>query len=687
MFKNLHFAMRKLGVGLGLLSIASSFLYAQQWEDVGGIQIVSAGGSSNNNLVVDNSGKYYLSYYDTSVGKGSVQKFDGTAWSYVGGAAGITTGTALYNSLTLDNAGNPYYTNQIGYPGSGLEVRQFTGIAWAQLANVTSGPVNYQASAVSPSDVLFTYSNYDSGTVKRYVNGSWEQVGNSGFSDGAAFAEMVIGTNDKVYTCNVANGVNVYQNSTTATASDNWTLVGGSIVDASSSGEQYYSDIAIDANNNLYVAYVSNVANGRKVNVKKFNGTTWEQLGNAYFSSGAVQYTAVAVTPTGDPYVVVSRWENDNQLRNTVYKLDAATQTWGSFGGDFVSDNAATYNDLAIDKLNKYLVLAYSQDGTRVKRISIANSAQTCTNTDPGNNPGDIGCVSFTYKGQQVSYNTVRGKDGKVWLQQNLGSTQVATSMTDEDSYGDLFQWGRWDDGHQKRNSLTSGLPTPNSPDGLTGVTSFITGSWWSANSLTDQWSANTVAGVNSTNGYDPCKVIDQDWKMPTQADWAVLQNAEVINNPTTAYSSTLKLPAAGYRGSSTGDFTFVGQRGYYWSSTPSSFGAKYFYIGTTIGNPNAGGPRGQGQSVRCVKEASSLSTSEIRLNTLGVYPNPTNGILNIKTDSIIENVQVTNVVGQIINVPFFNNQINMHGVPNGVYMVQLKLKNGQTFLKKIIKN
>lgn len=331
---------------------------------------------------------------------------------------------------------------------------------------------------------------------------------------------------------------------------------------------------------------------------------------------------------------------------------------------------------------SSFLYAQQKENGT-----SILNSSKTCSNTDPGNSPGDIGCVSFIYKGGQVSYNTVRGKDGKIWLQQNLGSVQVATSMMDEDSYGDLFQWGRWDDGHQKRNSLTTGVPTPNSPDGLGGSTSFVAGSWWSGNSLTDQWSASSLTAVNSGDGYDPCKTIGQGWKMPGQADWVALQNAEIINNPATAYSSTLKLPAAGYRGSTAGDLTFVGQRGYYWSSTPSSFGAKYFYIGTTIGNPNAGGPRGQGQSVRCIKEVSALSTSEIKLHTAGLYPNPTNGIINIKADSEIENVQVINVVGQIVNVPFNNNKINMQGIPNGVYMVQLKLKNGQTLSKKIIKN
>ena len=125
MFRDLHFAIQKIRTGLSLLTIAGNCLYAQQWENVGGVQDVSAGGSSFNNLVIDNSGNYYLSYYDVSVTKGSVQKFNGSAWSYLGGSPGVTTGTATYNSLSISpNGSSIYYTNQIGYPGSGMEVRQ-----------------------------------------------------------------------------------------------------------------------------------------------------------------------------------------------------------------------------------------------------------------------------------------------------------------------------------------------------------------------------------------------------------------------------------------------------------------------------------------------------------------------------------------------------------------------------------
>ncbi|KMQ66779.1 hypothetical protein ACM46_04555 [Chryseobacterium angstadtii] len=692
MFQNLHFAIRKIGAGLALLTIAGSYLYAQQWEDVGGVPGVSAAGSSYNNLVVDQSGNYYLSYYDTSVSKGSVQKFNGNSWSYVGGTAGITEGTATFNSLSLDGSGNIFYTNQVGYPGSGIAVRQFNGTSWTQLPKVTESSANYHASAVSPSNVLFTFAGHNSGTVQRFVNGVWEQVGNTGFSNGASFAEMVIGSNQKVYTCNVAGGVRVYENSTSATATDAWMLVGGSIVDAAASSEQYTSDIAIDGNNNLYVAYVSSSANGQKLNVKKFDGNAWVQLGQANFSDGKVQHVAITVTPSGQPFVAASRFENNDLLRNTVYKFDTYAQNWTTFGGDFISSGEAKFNDLAVDRANNYLVLAYSEDVTKVKRIPLNGTPPGCSNTDPGANAGDTGCVTFTYQGQQVTYSTVRGRDGNIWMQQNLGSSQVASAMGDEASYGDLFQWGRWDDGHQLRNSATAAPTSPNSPDGLAGVNAFIIGStsWWGVFAATDKWTASNPANVSNTTGADPCKAVGPGWKMPSQAEWGGIVGAENIANPGTAYDSYLKLPASGYRSSSSGALTFAGQRGYFWSSDTSNSGGKYLYVGSTIANPSSGAMRGQGSAVRCIKTGSALGTSDIIRNTetVGLYPNPTNGILNIKADSLIESVNVINMVGQRLNnIQFSNNQINLNGLPNGIYIVELKLKNGQVFSKKVIKN
>ncbi|WP_165851760.1 T9SS type A sorting domain-containing protein [Chryseobacterium pennipullorum] len=322
---------------------------------------------------------------------------------------------------------------------------------------------------------------------------------------------------------------------------------------------------------------------------------------------------------------------------------------------------------------------------------SLLGNNQPCNNTDPGGNPGDVGCVNFTYQGQQVSYTTVRGGDGKIWLQQNLGSANVAIAVGDEDSFGDLFQWGRWDDGHQLRNSPLTAAPGPNNPSGLSTVQgAFITGSpaWWAGFLATDTWNATNIMDAKDETSVDPCKAIGPDWKMPSQSEWAGIVSAEGISNPATAYSSHLKLPAGGSRGSGNGDFSFVGQRGYFWSSDTSGLGGKYLYIGNTIANASAGAPRGQGASVRCIKPSSSLGISETKPGNsiAGLYPNPTNGTLYIKAGSNIENVQVTNTLGQKVNILFSNDQIDMTALPDGIYLVELTLKNGQSVSKKVIK-
>ncbi len=46
----------------------------------------------------------------------------------------------------------------------------------------------------------------------------------------------------------------------------------------------------------------------------------------------------------------------------------------------------------------------------------------------------------------------------KIWLDRNLGATQVATSSTDTAAYGWLYQWGRLTDGHQIRTSTTTAI-------------------------------------------------------------------------------------------------------------------------------------------------------------------------------------------------------------------------------------
>ncbi len=236
------------------------------------------------------------------------------------------------------------------------------------------------------------------------------------------------------------------------------------------------------------------------------------------------------------------------------------------------------------------------------------------TNCNEPQQIGQTGCITFDYAGQTVTYTIVKAADGNIWLQQNLGATAVAQSASDANAFGDQFQWGRHADGHQKTTSATTtSVPSPNNPLGFSSD-EFIIGSpgWWSNPLTTDTWNAATPSAATETNGCDPCKALGNGWHVPTQAEWSSIVAQENITNIASAFQSNLKLPVAGSR-KETGSFAFVGQRGYYWSATPSTNATftKYLYYSDFIVNPDAGAVRGQGSSVRCLRAALAPSTPE----------------------------------------------------------------------------
>jgi len=315
--------------------------------------------------------------------------------------------------------------------------------------------------------------------------------------------------------------------------------------------------------------------------------------------------------------------------------------------------------------------------------LAIINFSQAQNCSEPGDTTGDTGCIEFNYKGNSVTYATVRGNDGNIWLQQNLGSDNVATAVNDEASYGDLFQWGRWADGHQNRNSAITATTTPNNPIGLeSGNANYLT-SWWSATALTDQWQANSPADATDVNGCDPCKALGEGWRLPTSTEWVAVVTGR-ITSPATALSSFLKLPGTGYRSSTDGGFTFVGARGYYWSSDTANSGGKYLYIGTASANSTSGAPRGQGAAIRCLK-VSNLSTGDFSKNKFKIYPNPTSDIITVQTDSDIENITIYNQLGQLIKSQK-ESKIDLTDVALGMYIVEINFENGQSAVQKIIK-
>jgi uncharacterized protein (TIGR02145 family) len=195
--------------------------------------------------------------------------------------------------------------------------------------------------------------------------------------------------------------------------------------------------------------------------------------------------------------------------------------------------------------------------------------------------------------------NVTNPKTGKNWIDRNLGASRVATSSTDIESYGDLYQWGRGTDGHQKRTSATT---TTRSNTDVPGNGNFII----TTNDPFDWRSPqnnNLWQGVNGIN--NPCPV---GYRIPTEAEWNTERLSWISNNAAGAYASPLKLPMAGLRLLESGSIaTDGGYGGYgrYWSSTISSANSIYLYFGSDYAgvDPTEAELRAFGFSVRCIKD------------------------------------------------------------------------------------
>ena len=181
---------------------------------------------------------------------------------------------------------------------------------------------------------------------------------------------------------------------------------------------------------------------------------------------------------------------------------------------------------------------------------------------------------------------------GKIWMDRNLGASQVATSITDAASYGDLYQWGRGADGHQCRTSVTTA--TLSSTD-VPGNSSFIlapnTPKDWRSPQNTNLWQ-----GVNGVN--NPCPL---GYRIPTETELYAEQVSWSANNLVGAFASPLKLPSAGNRFYIDGLFYGTDIVGYYWSSNIYLTYSRNLNFDSNFSNLIENN-RAFGFSVRCIK-------------------------------------------------------------------------------------
>ena len=220
--------------------------------------------------------------------------------------------------------------------------------------------------------------------------------------------------------------------------------------------------------------------------------------------------------------------------------------------------------------------------------ISAANASGGGGGTYP---TGSVFCSSGPTEIVDVTNPTT----GKIWMDRNLGATQAATSSTDVDAYGDLYQWGRFSDGHQCRTSNTTAT--------LSCVDQPAHGDFILAPNSPYDWRSpqndNLWQGVNGIN--NPCP---SGYRIPTDTELDAERLSWSANTSAGALASPLKLPMAGSRKSIDGSLNYVGTYGYYWSSTVSSINShsrNLYFLSSNASMFES--YRTFGSSVRCIKD------------------------------------------------------------------------------------
>jgi uncharacterized protein (TIGR02145 family) len=311
------------------------------------------------------------------------------------------------------------------------------------------------------------------------------------------------------------------------------------------------------------------------------NGITTAQANAIEANTAKVGYTDALVSANAD---VVA---NTAKTGITTAQANAIVANTAKTGITTAQANAIVANTAKVS----------AATGTKTGEMQYWNGTKWVTVAPPSYEGSVLtyrGGVPVWYKQGAAEVNEVTNPTtNKVWMDRNLGASQVATSSTDANAYGDLYQWGRGTDGHEKRNSdTTSTLSNTDAPGHGNFITNDNSPYDWRSSQRDNLWQ-----GVNGTN--NPCP---SGYRLPTAAEWETERASWSSNNAAGAFASPLKLPVAGFRDGSLGSLNTVGSVGFYWSSTVDGTFSRHLGFFSSAASMDSS-IRANGFSVRCIKE------------------------------------------------------------------------------------
>lgn len=304
------------------------------WEGVGIANFSNAEEAFYASLDFDAIGTPYVIFRDDTQGnKTTVMKFDGSNWSVVG-----TRGFSTYvigntqGDITISPTGDPWVIlSTLTEESFGrLEVWRFDGTNW-----ISFGPdILYPGGAPRLTfhngiAYIAFVDQLEGASVMKYEGGSWQFVGPRTFTSEWGTVKALEFYNGEPYIAykpwsrEKGRGLSVWKFDGT-----NWGLVGTDRFGESLGEHPYNFDLKFDSKGVPYVCFNVDLEGSLNTgtNVMKYNGSTWESVGNAHFKNGSSLRMAIH---NDIPYVAYRDFTDIGQRASVVYFEDNSWQYLG----------------------------------------------------------------------------------------------------------------------------------------------------------------------------------------------------------------------------------------------------------------------------------------------------------------------------------------------------------------------
>ncbi len=466
------------------------------------------------------------------------------------------------------------------------------------------------------------------------------------------------------------------------------------------------SGITIDASNNLYVADINNYRI-RKITpagvVTTYAGTG--SVGSIDGDASVASFSTVAgvAIALGTPTLYVADYGNNRIRRVTTTTVTVTAPTISAISTGVTANSASINYSLNPNNGATTSIIKYGLTNTTLMSqvagfSATGSSASPGTSLIPGLNPG----TPYFYKIEATN---------------SAGSTLSAVGSFTTTAVGAAIAEYNFNNTYNNING--------NSPFSSNAGTSFVTGR--------DGTTANGALNINNTGSVATIANLPYGNSPRTISFWAKTNVMGNIYNFLFSYGQSAASAANGanitptscdyygYSNNLSANQTNLNNTWNFYTYTYDGSNAKIYKDGTllttvaknwnTMNNSNLfklgmGVDNETGYfngaiddlkifnytlsqaDITSLFSSNTLATTENVVNTkdISIFPNPVKDVLNIKSNTDVQSVEIINAVGQKV-LQSKGNQINTSKLTAGVYMIQIKDSKNQMTSKKFIKN